>query len=53
MLGTCHRAGFGVMIWTVDSADLIDRYLTDPRIDVLITNRPQYAAARRAALTPG
>ncbi len=46
----CHRSGVGVMVWTVDSGPLIDQFLQDERIDVLITNRPQYAARRRAEL---
>ena len=54
VINACKRAGIGVMIWTVDADDLIDRYVMDERIDVLITNRPRYAAARRAALSgPG
>jgi glycerophosphoryl diester phosphodiesterase len=46
----CHQHGVGVMVWTVDSGPLIDRFLTDARIDVLVTNRPGHAARRRAAL---
>ena len=51
--GACHRHGVGVMVWTVDSDPLIDQFLTDPRIDVLITNRPRHAARRRAELGAG
>jgi glycerophosphoryl diester phosphodiesterase len=46
----CSQHGVGVMVWTVDAAPLIDRFLTDERIDVLITNRPQDAARRRTEL---
>jgi glycerophosphoryl diester phosphodiesterase len=46
----CHRSGIGIMVWTVDADPLIDRFLLDQRIDVLITNRPQHAARRRAEL---
>jgi len=46
----CHRNGIGVMVWTVDSDPLIDQFIADQRVDVLITNRPQHAATRRAAL---
>jgi glycerophosphoryl diester phosphodiesterase len=50
----CHRAGIGVMVWTVDSGRLIDTFLADDRVEVLITNRPRHAAARRALATrPG
>ena len=47
---TCHRNGIGIMVWTVDDDVLIDRFLMDQRIDVLITNRPGYAARRRSEL---
>jgi glycerophosphoryl diester phosphodiesterase len=47
---TCHRQGIGIMVWTVDSDLLIDQFLTDERVDVLITNRPGHAAYRRAGL---
>ena len=49
----CHRHGVGVMVWTVDAGPLIDQFLADPRIDVLITNRPRHAARRRAELEAG
>jgi glycerophosphoryl diester phosphodiesterase len=45
----CHRAGLGIMVWTVDSTRLTDAFLADPRVGVLITNRPRQALARRAA----
>ena len=47
---TCDRNGIGIMVWTVDHDVLIDRFLADQRIDVLITNRPDHAARRRSAL---
>ena len=46
----CHQQGIGLMVWTVDADPLIDRFLLDQRTDVLITNRPQHAARRRAEL---
>jgi glycerophosphoryl diester phosphodiesterase len=46
----CHRNGIGIMVWTVDHDLLIDRFLADQRIDVLITNRPEHAARRRREL---
>jgi glycerophosphoryl diester phosphodiesterase len=49
----CHRAGIGVMVWTVDSGRLIDSFLADDRVEVLITNRPRHAAARRAVSLAG
>ena len=50
VLSSCARHGIPAMIWTVDSDELIDRFVTDPRIDVLITNRPRRAVGRRAEL---
>jgi glycerophosphoryl diester phosphodiesterase len=47
VLRQCARRGIGVMIWTVDGDRLIDRFLADPRVTVLITNRPAAAVARR------
>jgi glycerophosphoryl diester phosphodiesterase len=46
----CSQNGIGVMVWTVDADDLIDQFLTDERVDVLITNRPEHAVRRRADL---
>jgi glycerophosphoryl diester phosphodiesterase len=50
VISQCRRSGIGVMVWTVDSDDLIDEFIADPRIDVLVTNRPRYALRRRASL---
>jgi glycerophosphoryl diester phosphodiesterase len=47
---TCHRNGIGIMVWTVDHDVLIDQFLRDQRVDVLITNRPGHAARRRSEL---
>jgi glycerophosphoryl diester phosphodiesterase len=48
--GACHRSGVGVMVWTVDQDPLIDQFLQDERIEVLVTNRPDHAARRRDEL---
>ena len=48
--GACHRNGIGVMVWTVDPDPLIDQFLADRRVGVLITNRPRHAVRRRAEL---
>jgi glycerophosphoryl diester phosphodiesterase len=50
VIGACERAGIGVMVWTVDADDLIDKFVVDARINVLITNRPAHAVRRRAEL---
>ena len=49
----CHQQGVGIMVWTVDADRLIDQFLLDRRMDVLITNRPQHATRRRAELGLG
>jgi glycerophosphoryl diester phosphodiesterase len=50
VLRSCQRHGVGAMVWTVDTDPLIDRFLRDRRVDVLITNRPAHAVSRRIAL---
>jgi len=52
VLSSCARHGIPAMVWTVDADELIDRFVTDPRIAVLITNRPRQAVRRRAELDP-
>jgi len=53
VLAQCARHGIGAMVWTVDEPALVDRFLVDPRVDVLVTNRPAYAVQRRARLAAG
>jgi glycerophosphoryl diester phosphodiesterase len=48
VLARCHRAGIKTMIWTVDEDAEIRRWLADPRVTVLITNRPGDAVAMRS-----
>jgi hypothetical protein len=38
------------MIWTIDAEPLISRTVANDKIDVLITNRPNYAVAGGAEL---
>ena len=38
------------MVWTVDEDAEIRRWLADPRVAVLITNRPADAVAMRSSL---
>ena len=38
-----HRAGIPTFVWTVDDAAKMPRWLCDPRIEGLITNKPQTA----------
>jgi glycerophosphoryl diester phosphodiesterase len=53
VLKLCSQHGIGAMVWTVDADNLIDRFLADERVNVLITNRPKYAVGRREQLAPG
>jgi len=48
VVAQCHRAGIRTMVWTVDGDREIGRWLADPRVDVLITNRPEHAVRVRA-----
>jgi glycerophosphoryl diester phosphodiesterase len=50
LVDACKRRGIGVMIWTIDTEPLISRTVANEKIDVVITNRPKYAVARRAEL---
>ena len=49
VLARCHQAGIKTMIWTVDEDAEIRRWLADPRVTVLITNRPGDAVAMRSS----
>lgn len=51
--GRCWKNGIGVMVWTVDRDDLIDHFLADTRVNVLISNRPGYAVQRREQILAG
>jgi glycerophosphoryl diester phosphodiesterase len=53
VIRACKRNDIGIMVWTVDSDELIDHFLLDERVDVLITNRPRYASGRRRAIASG
>ena len=50
VLRQCAAHDVGTMLWTVDRDDLITRFLKDPRVNVLITNRPSHARTLRDAL---
>ena len=49
VLDQCRRAGIGTMVWTVNEPGLIRSLLSDPRVDLLITEKPELAARIRAA----
>jgi glycerophosphoryl diester phosphodiesterase len=50
VLRRCHRAGISTMVWTVNSDKAISRWLADPRVAVVVTDRPRRAAALRERL---
>jgi glycerophosphoryl diester phosphodiesterase len=50
VLTRCHQAGIKTMVWTVDKDAEMRRWLADPRVGVLITNRPADAVAMRSSL---
>lgn len=47
VLERCARHGFPAMVWTVNPDPLLRRFLADPRVAVLITDRPRRAAVLR------
>jgi glycerophosphoryl diester phosphodiesterase len=53
VLRRCHHDGIKTMVWTVNSDAGITRWLADPRVDVLITDRPSYAVASRERMRGG
>jgi glycerophosphoryl diester phosphodiesterase len=50
VLAKCHRAGVSAMIWTANSDKDIARWLADPRVSVLVTDRPRHAVSMRTSL---
>jgi len=50
VLRQCHRAGIAAMIWTVNDDEAIARWLADPRVGVVVTDRPRHAVALRDRL---
>jgi len=50
VLGRCAANGVGAMVWTVDQDETLTKFLKDPRVDVVITNRPARARALRDRL---
>ena len=47
VLGYCARHGMAAWVWTVDDERGIARFLADPRVTTLITNRPDVALRLR------
>jgi glycerophosphoryl diester phosphodiesterase len=49
LLGYCARRRMEVWVWTVDEEEEITRFMADPRVTTLITNRPDIALKFRSA----
>jgi glycerophosphoryl diester phosphodiesterase len=48
VLDRCVAAGLRIMIWTVNDDRRLARFLGDQRVSILVTDRPEHAAALRA-----
>ena len=46
-LSYCQRAHLSAWVWTVDDERSIARFIADPRVSALITNRPDIAIRLR------
>ncbi len=49
LLGYCARRQIPAWVWTVDEESEIERFMADPRVTTLITNRPDVALRLRAS----
>jgi len=49
VLRSCRRTGLPAWVWTVDDELQMTRFLADPRVTVLITNRPDLARRLQAS----
>ncbi|HEY8482895.1 MAG TPA: glycerophosphodiester phosphodiesterase family protein [Spirillospora sp.] len=47
VLRQCGRAGIPAMVWTVNAEPVMRRFLGDPRVAVLVTDRPDVALKLR------
>jgi glycerophosphoryl diester phosphodiesterase len=50
LLRYCTSRRLPVWVWTVDEKNEIERFMRDPRVTALITNRPDVALRYRAAM---
>ena len=48
VLDHCRAAGLQIMVWTVNDDRRLTQFLADPRVTVVVTDRPEHAAALRA-----
>jgi len=47
VLDDCVAAALRIMVWTVNDDRRLTRYLGDPRVSVVVTDRPEHAVALR------
>jgi glycerophosphoryl diester phosphodiesterase len=47
VLDRCVAAGLRIMVWTVNDDRRLARFLADPRVAVVVTDRPEHAIALR------
>ena len=47
VLDDCVAAGLQIMVWTVNDDRSLTRFLGDPRVAVVVTDRPEHAVALR------
>jgi glycerophosphoryl diester phosphodiesterase len=50
VLDRCVAADLRIMVWTVNDDRRLARLLSDPRVAVVVTDRPEHAVALRARL---
>jgi glycerophosphoryl diester phosphodiesterase len=48
VLDRCRAAGLQIMVWTVNDDRRLTWFLADPRVAVVVTDRPEHAVALRA-----
>ena len=48
VLDRCRAEGLQIMVWTVNDDRRLTQLLADPRVAVVVTDRPQHAVALRA-----
>ena len=51
VLDRCVAAGLRIMVWTVNDDRRLARLLSDPRVAVVVTDRPEHAVALRSRPT--
>lgn len=52
LLSRCRQRGIKTMIWTVNGGAPLARWMANPAVDVVVTDRPLHALALRDRLSP-